>query len=76
MACGRTATTSATSSGFGRAFAVGLLIRLVSCACYVITWEIIYFKVMPDFGDKYAAHMVERVRASGATPERVERGAA
>ena len=27
--------------GFGRAFAVGLLITLVSCACYVITWEIL-----------------------------------
>ena len=27
---------------------------------------------LPDFGGKYAAHMVERVRASGATPDRVE----
>jgi hypothetical protein len=58
--------------GFGKGFAVGLLITLVSCACYVITWEILYFKVMPDFGAKYAAHMVERVRASGATPERID----
>ena len=38
----------------------------------MVTWEILYFKVLPDFGGKYAAHMVERVRASGATPERVE----
>src|SRR4051812_27244142 len=32
---------------FGRAFAVGILITLISCACYVITWEIIYFKLRP-----------------------------
>jgi hypothetical protein len=58
--------------GFGRAFAVGLLITLISCACYVVTWEILYFKVMPDFGDKFAAHMVERVRASGASPQQID----
>jgi hypothetical protein len=56
---------------FGRAFGVGLLIALISAACYVATWEIIYFKVMPDFGDKYGAHMIERVKASGAGPEKV-----
>jgi hypothetical protein len=58
--------------GFGRGLVVGLLITLVSCVCYVAVWEVVYFKLMPDFGDKYAAHMVERVRASGATPERLE----
>jgi hypothetical protein len=56
---------------FGRAFGVGLLIALISCACYVVTWEILYFEVMPDFGEKFTAHMVERVRASGATPEKI-----
>jgi len=25
---------------FGRALSVGLLIMLISCACYVLTWEI------------------------------------
>ena len=51
---------------FGRAFAVGGLITLISCVCYVATWEVIYFKFMPGFGDKWAAHMIEQVRASGA----------
>ena len=27
---------------------------------------------MPDFGDKYAAHMIERAKASGATPEKIQ----
>jgi hypothetical protein len=57
--------------GFGRGFAVGLLIALVACICYVVTWEVIYFQLMPDFADKYGAHMLERALASGATPERL-----
>jgi hypothetical protein len=54
---------------FGRAFAVGLLITLISCVCYVVAWEILYFKFMPDFGAKYASHMIEKVKASGASQE-------
>jgi Protein of unknown function (DUF4199) len=52
---------------FGRAFAVGILIMLISSACYVVAWEIIFnLNFMPDFFDKYAAHVVEQVRNSGA----------
>ena len=51
---------------FGRAFAVGLLITVVSCAFYAGTWQIIYFKVTPDFFEKYGAYMVEKARAAGA----------
>jgi uncharacterized protein DUF4199 len=32
---------------FGRALTVGLLITLVSSACYVATWELVYFKLAP-----------------------------
>ncbi len=52
---------------FGKALQVGLLITLVSCACYVIAWEIIYFKIMPDFVDKYANYLMEKARAAGAS---------
>jgi Protein of unknown function (DUF4199) len=51
---------------FGRAFGVGMGIMLITCACYVVTWEIIYHFFMPDFMDKYAAHVLEKARASGA----------
>ena len=57
---------------FGRAFAVGILITLVACVCYVVAWEIIYFKFMPDFVDKYAGYMVEKVRASGASQQVID----
>ena len=52
---------------FGRAFAVGIGITLISCICYVATWEILYFKFMPDFMDKYGAHVIEKAKAAGAS---------
>lgn len=57
---------------FGRGFAVGILITLISSACYVGTWEIVYFKLMPGFAEKYAAHMVERAKASGASQQKMD----
>jgi len=56
---------------FGRGFAVGILITLISSACYVGTWELVYYKLMPGFAEKYAAHMVEQAKASGASPQKV-----
>ncbi len=57
---------------FGRGFAVGILIALISSACYVGTWEFISYKLMPDFIDRYAAHMVERAKADGASGQKLE----
>ena len=57
---------------FGRGLAVGVLIALVSSVCYVAAWEIMYFGVMPGVGDKIAACMVDRVKASGASEEQVD----
>ena len=57
---------------FGRAFAIGILITLISTACYVVAWEIIYFGFVHDFADKYAAYVVEQVKASGASQEVIQ----
>ncbi len=57
---------------FGRAFAVGILITLISCICYVVAWEIAYFNFLPDFADKYTAYAVEKARASGASQQAIE----
>jgi len=51
---------------------VGILIALISSGCYVIAWEVIYFNFMHDSVDKYAAHVVEQVRASGASAETIQ----
>ena len=52
---------------FGRAFAVGILITLISCVFYVASWELIYIRFMPDFGDKYAAAVMTKMRTKGAS---------
>jgi hypothetical protein len=57
---------------FGRGFAVGILITLISSVCYVATWEIVYYKFMPDFNEKYTAHMVERAQASGESQQKID----
>jgi len=56
---------------FGRALLVGLLITAVAAICYVVTWETIYYKVAPDFGDKYAAYAIEKTKRSGATDAQI-----
>jgi hypothetical protein len=56
---------------FGRALIVGLLITAVASACYVATWELIYYKLAPDFNDKYAAYAVEKAKKSGATESQI-----
>jgi hypothetical protein len=55
----------------GRAFKVGILITLVTCAVYVIGWEIVYWGFIPDFGDKYAALTLDNLRKEGATPQKI-----
>lgn len=52
---------------FGRAFKVGILITLVACAVYVVSWEIVYYNFLPDFAERYAALTIENMRKEGAT---------
>jgi hypothetical protein len=54
---------------FGKAFTVGILITLVSCAIYVVSWEFIRERFFPTFFDDYLNHMVEKMRADGATQD-------
>ena len=53
--------------GFGRALAVGSLIGVIASVCYVATWEVMYFKFMPDFMTRYNARELEKARAAGAS---------
>jgi Protein of unknown function (DUF4199) len=61
---------------FGRAFKVGILITVIASLCYVISWQIVYFGFVPDFGEKYIAYLSEKSRAAGASPEQVANEAA
>jgi hypothetical protein len=53
---------------FGRAFTCGLLITLITTACYVATWEILYFNFMPHFMDSYFAAQIHKIQSSGLDP--------
>lgn len=61
------------SVSFGRAFKVGALIALVASACYVATWEVIYFNFAPDFMSKYQAHLIEKARAKGESQAEIDK---
>jgi hypothetical protein len=56
---------------FGKGFAVGILITLISSFCYVATWEFVYFRFLPDFADKYAAAMIAKQKSAGASEEKL-----
>jgi hypothetical protein len=57
---------------FGRAFSVGILIVLIASVCYVVTWEIVYFKLAPGFADRYANYVMEKLRSSGASQQALQ----
>ncbi|MGQ0714842.1 MAG: DUF4199 domain-containing protein [Gemmatimonadaceae bacterium] len=61
---------------FGKALGIGLLITLVASACYVITWEVIYYWLAPDFAERYSAFMLEKAREGGATEQELAARAA
>jgi hypothetical protein len=58
---------------FGRALAIGSLIAGIASVCYVATWEVIYYKLTPDFATKYQAYMVDQAKSSGASQEAIDK---
>jgi hypothetical protein len=50
---------------FGRAFACGILITIITTVCYVVTWEVLYFNFMPHFMDSYFAAQIHGVQSAG-----------
>jgi hypothetical protein len=64
-------TVGGGSISFGRAFTVGILISLISCAFYIVTWEIVYFFFIPDFLDTWAAAQANTMKAQGASADAI-----
>ena len=56
---------------FGKAFRIGLYISLISSTIYLLAWAIEYHFFMPDWMDKYANHMLETMKNSGASAAEV-----
>ena len=61
---------------FGRGFAVGILITLITCVFYVATWEVVFHYFMPDFMTKYTAREIAKFKATGAPEAAVQAKAA
>src|ERR1700761_5503318 len=53
---------------FGRAFACGIQITLITTVCYVATWEVLYFNFMPHFMDSYFGAQIHKVQSAGLDP--------
>lgn len=56
---------------FGKAFQVGIFIVLIASTMYVGAWLIDNYFFMPDFAENYSAHMIEKAKASGASPAEI-----
>ena len=56
---------------FGKAFRVGLYITLIASTIYVIVWLIDFYTFNPDFAEKYAASVLDNLKASGASQAEV-----
>ena len=61
---------------FGKGFKVGILITLLSCMCYVLTWQVLYRTVASDYGEKYSAHVLEKAKKEGASEAELQKQAA
>lgn len=58
---------------FGKAFKIGTMIVLIASTIYVVAWLIDYFFFIPDFAEKYSAHMLDKLKASGASQIEIDK---
>jgi hypothetical protein len=57
---------------FGKAFKIGILIVLIGSTIYVAAWLVDYFFFIPDFMDKFSAHEIDKLKASGASQAEID----
>ena len=50
---------------FGRGLRVGVMIALIGAVCYVLSWELIYYKIWPGIAEDMFTEMVKKEQASG-----------
>ena len=53
------------SISFGRGLRVGMGIVMIASLCYVVSWDYVYRNYIPDFGERYTAHMLDEARKAG-----------
>ena len=58
---------------FGKAFKIGGAIMLIASTVYVVAWLIDYHFFVPDFMEKYSAHMLGELKKNGASGAEIEK---
>lgn len=58
---------------FGKAFRIGLYITLIASTMYVVVWLIDYYLFVPDFMDKYTAHVLRQTQEDGASQQELQK---
>lgn len=58
---------------FFKGLQVGILISLISAICYAASWELYYSGSGQEFIQKYNAHYLDKLKASGASDTEVEK---
>lgn len=61
---------------FGKAMLIGLGITLLAATFYVLTWEIEYKYIFPDFMQGYAKTSLESMKTSGASEAAIQQATA
>ncbi len=56
---------------FGQGFLLALGISFIASTIYVITWAFEFHFLYPDFMEKYIAQLVEKVKVSKMSPEKI-----
>lgn len=56
---------------FGQAFKTGFIIALITSTIYVLVWLICYYVFVPDFMEQFSSYTLEKLKASGASAQRI-----
>lgn len=58
---------------FGNAFRIGFFIVLIASTMYVVAWLFNYYLLMPDFLERYSAHMLAEMKSEGASAADIQK---
>ena len=58
---------------FGKGFKIGSITVLIASTIYVVAWLIDYYFFIPDFMEKYSAHTLDELKASGASQVEIDK---
>jgi hypothetical protein len=58
---------------FGKAFRIGMMMVLIASTIYVAAWLVDYYFFIPDFAEKYSAHALNDLKASGASQAEIDK---